>query len=226
MLDWPAFGNALWAVSDQLGIRPEWQLPVLSMETGGTFRPSIMNPDGCVGLNQFCPGTYEHYVNVPVSTYQTWLPSQQLAGPILNYWRNALRYGSIRSSTRLMLAQLGQTLLARAPALDSIIFRAPSREYTDNGGFDTGRKGYIAVQDLANAMARQARSPVVLDALARAYALRPSERPRDPVYGDDYVLVSPPILRSSGAPVVLMASALALAAAAGYAASARRKFAR
>ena len=33
-LDWPAFGDALWKVSDRLGIRPEWQLPVIALESG------------------------------------------------------------------------------------------------------------------------------------------------------------------------------------------------
>ena len=58
-LDWPAFGDALWTVSDELGIRPEWQLPVLSLETGGTFDPGAVNTGGCVGLNQFCLGRFD-----------------------------------------------------------------------------------------------------------------------------------------------------------------------
>src|SRR5271154_4544373 len=131
MLDWPAFGDALWKVSDQLGIRPEWQLPVLSLKSGGTFDPSICNAGGCCGLNQFCPVSYG-YVPVPMDEYRTWTASQQLAGPILNYWRDAMKYGPIRSSTRLMLAQLGQGLLRTAPSLDSVVFRSPSKEYTSN----------------------------------------------------------------------------------------------
>ena len=218
MLDWPAFGNALWIVSDQLGIRPEWQLPVIYLETGGTFDPSITNPHGCVGLNQLCPATYPGYVSVPVSVYRTWPASAQLAGPVLAYWRDALKYGSIRSSTRLMLAQLGQGLLATAPSLDSVVFRSPTQEYQQNAGFDTAGKGTITVQDLADAMARQVSMPMVQAALAQAYAMRPGERVSDPVYGDDFLFVRPPapIRRSTGMGGALLAAA-AVAAAAGYA---------
>jgi hypothetical protein len=225
-LDWPAFGNALWAVSDQLEIRPEWQLPVLAMETGGTFDPATVNPYGCVGLNQFCPRTYGAYVQTPVDDYRTWTASAQLAGPVLAYWSKALHYGPIRSSTRLMLAQLGQGLLARAPTLGSVVFAQPSVEYRANAEFDVDQKGSITVQDLARAMGRWARSALVLDALVRAYALRPAEQPRDPVYGDDYEAPSTPIVqppdRSTGVFAATVV-ALAIAMAGGYAAYGTRR---
>jgi|GEM_PF-2124271 len=229
-LDWPAFGDALWKVSDQLGIRPEWQLPVLYLETAGTFDPAIMNPDGCVGLNQFCqaPGTYKRYVSVPVSEYQTWTASQQLAGPILNYWRDALQYGSIRSSARLMLSQLGQVLLKTAPSLDSVVFRSPSQEYKSNSSFDASNKHYITVRDLANSMAGRARTAAVQNAIAQAYAMRPGEKPRDPVYGDDYVdfsRVTPPASPPNGAPVAVLGVALLAVIAAVAADEARARFA-
>jgi len=186
VLDWPFFGDALWKVSDQLGIRPEWQLPVISLETAGTFDPAITNPGGCVGLNQFCPSTYSRYVSVPVAQYRAWPASRQLAGPIFNYWRDATRIAPIHSAVKLLLAQLSQRLLRTAPALDSIVFAAPSTEYSANSGFDTSRKGYITVQDLANALSPRARSVDVRDLIARAYSMRPGERPFDPVYGTDF----------------------------------------
>ena len=225
-LDWPTFGNALWQVSDQLGIRPEWQLPVLGLETGGTFDPAIMNQNGCVGINQFCPQTYPGYVSVPVSQYRTWPASAQLSGPVLAYWRNALKYGPIRSATRLMLSQFGQGLLAAAPALDSVVFQSPSQEYVQNAGLDTAHKGSITVQDIANAMSRQAQSPSVVDAISRAYAMRPTEKPRDAVYGYDYMSpspspfpgVTPPARPIGTSPVLVTVGALAMTAAAGFAA--------
>lgn len=167
-LDWPAFGEALWKVYDQTGIAPNWQIPVLSLETGGTFDPAITNPDGCVGLNQLCSTTYPRYVNVPVSEYRTWSASRQLAGPVLAYWKNALSFGKIRSSTRLMVAQLGHALLRTPASLDRVVFRSPSIEYKSNSGFDTQKKGTITEQDIANAMARQMTRASVKDAIAKA----------------------------------------------------------
>jgi hypothetical protein len=200
-LDWPAFGNALWLVSDRLGIRPEWQLPVIYLETAHTFDPAVMNSGGCVGLNQFCPSTYSRYVHVPVNQYRTWTASAQLSGPILAYWRDALTHGPIDSAARLMLAQLGQGLLATTPAMNSVVFSAPSAEYSQNAGFDTTRKGYFTLQDLADVLAKQARAPEVQEAIGRAYAMRPNEVPSE---GYTFSLVDPPTTRSGGAVATLV----------------------
>lgn len=233
-LDWPAFGDALWRVSDKLGIRPEWQLPVISLETGGTFDPAIMNPGGCVGINQFCPSAYSRYVNVPVDEYRTWTASRQLAGPVLNYWRDAAAaYGPIRSATKLMISQLGHALLKRAPTLDSVVFASPNREYVANSGLDLSKKGYITVQDLANSLAPRARSQAVREALGRAYAMRPGERPYNPVYGTDFgfaeaglELLRPPLQPPSVGGFFTAVTVLTLTAAAGYGAYRARPLAR
>lgn len=222
MLDWPAFGNALWTVSDELGIRPEWQLPVLSLETGGTFDPSITNPSGCVGLNQFCPGTLEQYVAVPADAYRGWPASAQLGGPIRAYWRDAARYGPIRSGARLMLAQLGPALLAGTPSLGRSVYAAPSAAYAQNSGFDTAGKGYFTVGDLADAVARASEAPAARQALALAYAMRPGEWPRDPVLGEDWRPAAPRRLPAS--PIAPLVGAIVLGALAGYAAHERRRF--
>jgi hypothetical protein len=229
MLDWPRFGDALWSVSDELGIRPEWQLPVLYFESGGTFDPSVANAIGCVGLNQFCPTAAgpSPYLPVPPAQYRAWAASDQLAGPIRAYWRDASRYGPIRSATRLELAQLGPALLARARSLGSTVYAAPSAEYAGNRGFDAAGKGYFTVFDVADAMARASAAPAVRTALARAYAMRPWERPSDPVFGNDWSTtrpIAPP--RLSIPPSVFTAAAVGvLAAAAGFAALERHRFA-
>jgi len=222
-LDWPAFGDALWKVYDQTGIRPEWQIPVMSLETGGTFDPAICNPSNCCGLNQFCGSTYTHYVHVPISEYRTWLASQQLAGPVLAYWKDALNFGKIRSSARLMVAQLGQGLLRTPASLERVVFRSPSIEYKSNSGFDTQKKGTITEQDIANSMARQVPRASVKDAIAKAYAMRPGEVVRDPVYGEDYGGggVTPPVRRAASstswiAPVLVVGTLLGGGAALAY----------
>ena len=206
MLDWPAFGNALWLVNDQLGIRPEWQLPVIYLETAHTFDPSIVNPGGCVGINQLCPSTYSKYVHVPVDQYRAWPASKQLSGPVFAYWRDALTRGPINSAARLMLAQLGQGLLASAPDMNSVVFSAPSAGYQQNKSFDQAGKGYFTVQDLANAVAKNANAPAVQDAIARAYAMRPGNE----------IVTPPSVQRGSAKTFLLSLTAGALIAASGY----------
>lgn len=224
-LDWPAFGDALWLVSDETGIRPEWQLPVLSLETGGTFDPSIVNSIGCVGINQFCPSSYPRYVHVPVREYRSWSASMQLSGPVLNFWRNAVAaYGPIRSATKLMLAQFGVPTISKP--LTGIVFSAPSREYQANCptcpcGLDPACKGYITVQDVANTLSRQARTAKVREAIAKAYTMRPEERPFDPVYGLDFGGESPieiinPPTRAGPGKVLAAMGVITLAGAAGF----------
>jgi hypothetical protein len=223
-LDWPVFGAALWAVSDATGIRPEWQLPVLYLETAATFDPAIVNRSGCVGLNQFCPGTFENYVPVSVEEYRKWPASMQLSGPILKFWRDARKFGrSPRSATRLMLAQLGRALLSVPPSLDRVVFRKPSEgcgapsksAYCGNALFDVEKKGFITEADLARAMSQMAQKPQVKDAIAQAYAMRPEERMRETVFGEDYERVTPPTQRKQPSMLFVAGMVLTLVSVAG-----------
>lgn len=206
MLDFPEFGSALWKVNDELGIKPEWALPVLWLES--KFNPAATNPSGCAGLNQFCPSTYSHYVGVPVEQYKQWPASSQLAGPIYDYWRDALRSGRIDSAARLMVAQLSHNLLSTTG--DGTVLTAPSAEYYANAGvFDPTGKGYFTLDDIAGVLAYDLKQPAVQDALSRTYAvrLRPPSSPRI-------------------GPVFVTMGALALAAGAAYGAHRAQRFAR
>lgn len=210
-LDWPAFGNALWMVSDRLGIRPEWQLQVLNLES--SLNPSSVNSGGCVGLNQLCPSTYPNYVNVPVNDYRKWTASAQLSGPVFAYWRDALTNGPINSAARLMVAQLGQRLLSTAVAPNDTVLAAPSPGYAANSGLDLSHDRRITVQDLTDMMTRQARSPAVQEAVARTYALRPNQIP-----GEDFsfALVDPPLIKSKAGVVAATVGVIVIVAAASY----------
>ncbi len=54
----PRFGTALVALCERLGLIPDYLLSVMSIESAGTFDPSIRNPDGgATGLIQFMPQT-------------------------------------------------------------------------------------------------------------------------------------------------------------------------
>lgn len=73
----------LWAVANSLGADPRVLGLILFEESG--MDPGAWNSFNCVGCNQFCPGTYEGYVNVPREEYVTWSMAQQL-DPVGHYW--------------------------------------------------------------------------------------------------------------------------------------------
>lgn len=189
-LDFPASGAALWSLFDRGGPRPEYVLPVLYSESG--FSTSITNDIGCVGLNQLCPP------NVP-DGYASWSASQQIAGSVAPYMMALVaRYGPLRSGTRVYQANflpatlptartLASTLAVRGSAADvcSGCHLSQAAVYAANPGLDWQRKGSIVLGDLAHFIARAAAAAPVQSAIAQTYALRPGDRPHDPVYGED-----------------------------------------
>lgn len=55
-----AFINKVKAVSNHLGINPNWLMAVINFESAGTFSPSVENhTTGATGLIQFMPNTAE-----------------------------------------------------------------------------------------------------------------------------------------------------------------------
>jgi hypothetical protein len=70
--DW----QALWTWATKLGTTPDVIGITLFEESG--MDPGAKNSIGCVGLNQFCPGTYEYWVNIPANEYLILSMAQQL----------------------------------------------------------------------------------------------------------------------------------------------------
>lgn len=203
-LDWPATGQALWALSDATGgmLRPEYVIPVLWNESA--FDPTIVNSIGCTGVNQQCPP------NVP-SGYASWSASQQISATAGPAWRaDIAKYGPIRSGTKLYVANLYPAALAHASTLDSMVTNNAS-VLDANPGIDRGHKGYISVGDMGYLIAKAAALPQVQSAIAQAYALRPGESPHDPVLGEDYAVPG-----SSWRTVVGASLMIAAAAGAAY----------
>lgn len=50
-----AFADKVNSISGKLGIEPDWLMFLMDWESAGSFRPSIENSFGCIGLIQFCP---------------------------------------------------------------------------------------------------------------------------------------------------------------------------
>lgn len=180
-LDFPAFGQALWALYDSSGIRPEYALPVLYSESG--FSTSVTNSIGCVGIGQSCP-----FANNLPADYASWSASQQLSGMVGPAWKaDIAKFGPIRSGTRLYQANFLPATLATAKSLSSVLAAKGGNVYLANAGLDYTHKGAITVSDLAHFISLASGHAAVKDAVAQAYALRPGESPKDPVYGDDFL---------------------------------------
>jgi hypothetical protein len=89
--DW----QALWSWANRLGTTPQILGLLLYEESG--MDPGAQNASGCVGINQYCDGTYEYFVNIPKDQYLQLSMAQQLdyVGP---YWASKPAGGL--SSTR------------------------------------------------------------------------------------------------------------------------------
>jgi hypothetical protein len=87
--DW----QALWNWANKLGTTPEVIGITLFEESG--MNPGAKNSIGCVGLNQFCPGTYEYWVKIPAEDYLTLSMAQQLdyIGP---FWQSKPSWSTAR----------------------------------------------------------------------------------------------------------------------------------
>jgi hypothetical protein len=189
VLDFPASGDALWGLFDQGGPRPEYVLPTLYAESG--FDPSISNTAGSpnYGINQASPELIASYGGTDVPTYLTWPASRQIATVVVGMLRDLSRtYGALRSGARVEQANFLPATLGKVGALDGVLTRFPEAAYTANHDLDSQNKGTITVRDLARFVGTAAKSSAVQSAIARTYELRPNERPRDPVLGEDFGL--------------------------------------
>lgn len=221
MLDFPAFGQSLWALYASTGIRPEYILPVFWLESN--FNPGIVNGIGCTGIFQLCP-----LPGRPVPPgFSSLSASQQLNGYGISMYRNTvLTYGTIGSATRAYQANILPSTLATARTLDSVLahrgssVRIPQSTLTEaavynaNAGLDADHNGAITVRDLSVKMRQYLAYPQVKAAIAQAYAVQPSQSPvADPAFGTDFAEPPP----GSGWPVKDIALVIAAAAAVGVA---------
>jgi hypothetical protein len=189
MLDFPAAGEALWAIFDAGGPRPEFVLPTLWAESG--FEPSIQNLAGAsnFGVNQATPGLISSYASTDPGTYVTWTASQQIATVVRGMLLDLVsKYGPLRSGARVEQANFLPSTLSTARSLDAVLTRFPEAAYQGNVALDTANKGTITIRDLAAFLTRGAKQSGgrVQAAIAQTYDLRPDERPREMVLGDDF----------------------------------------
>jgi hypothetical protein len=194
MLDDAAY-QEFWTIFDQTkSVRPEYLLPVLQIESG--LDPSVQNRQGYDywGLNQIA-GTELARRGIDRHDYVTWPASRQLREIVLPYLLGQEKaFGPLRSGTRVYQANFYPKSLKTAKDMASVILTAPPRPcvphdtnaYCANKGLDVGQKGTITVGDIGTFIGHAMGYKPVQDALARIYALRPTEERHDPVTGEDY----------------------------------------
>ena len=183
-LDFPAAGAALWRLYDATGIRPEYALSSLWVES--SFNPAADNGAGYYGLNQE-NGGYLSQNGIDPDDYKTWPASAQIDHVVSPSWRSMIAsVGQVpHSGARLEQMNFLPATLKTTRSLTDTVTAAPSAYYRDNAAaFDPLRSGKITVQGVANFVSRSI--PHIQSAIAQTYALRPSEAPKDPVYGTDF----------------------------------------
>ena len=183
----------LWQIFDQTGVRPEYLLPTLWVESG--LNPAIQNLQGApyYGINQ-ASGSWLQAHGIDPQQYLTWPASQQLSQVVLQYalgWPKPMLSGTRVEQANYLPATINGAPgwpAARYP--DDVVVRSNQSEY--NAGLDRGNKGYITVADISAFVSKAV--PHIQNDLLQTYALRPSEVMQDPVLGTD------PYLRGGPAP--------------------------
>jgi hypothetical protein len=183
----PGAYTALWELSDAIGLRPEYLLPVLAYES--SFDPSADNGAGYYGINQES-GDQLQAMGINPQDYKTWSAGQQIRTVVAPRYKDLVRrFGPIESGAKAYQGNFLPETLATAKSLSSVLASRdndPYHWYRDNPTLDVNKDGFITVGDLADLVTREAGDPFVKDAIARAYALRPSESPRNPALGTDF----------------------------------------
>ena len=179
--------DELWKLYDVSGVRPEWVIPMLYLESG--FDPSKPNAAGAphYGIAQDY-GPYLQRHGIDPATYVTLSAAEQLRTIVAPRIAELARsYGPLRSATRVYQANYVPGTLKTTPGLSSVVAWRGTPAYRDNAGLDVTRDGAITVSDLAWWMDNRARQPEARAAILRAYELRPNETPANVVYGTDFV---------------------------------------
>jgi hypothetical protein len=149
----PEFREKLQGIAARNGWDADAIAAVMSVETGGTFSPSIRNQSsGAVGLIQFMPSTAAA-LGTTTADLAAMTATQQL-DYVEQYLRRTL------GSRRLSLRRVDYYLAVFWPAaigepMTEPFLRAPSRAYEANAtAFDSEQKGYITPADLDAPLAR------------------------------------------------------------------------
>jgi hypothetical protein len=178
---------AVWGLYDKTGIRPEWLLPTLHIESG--FDPSLPNAAGSpyYGIAQNGLRDITAAGAADAADYLTWSAEDQLARVVTPYFARLVKLeGPLRSAIRVYQGNYLPGTLRTARLLISVIAVRGTPAYNENRVLDPLGQGAVTVAGLGLVVGQHAATPDVQAALAMAYAQRPTERMASIVYGQDY----------------------------------------
>jgi peptidoglycan hydrolase-like protein with peptidoglycan-binding domain len=165
----PEFRAALWEMADRNGWNVDAIATVMSIESAGTFSPSIKNPYGsATGLIQFTENT-ARILGTTTAELARMTAIEQLAY-VEKYYKNARISASARPVDYYVV------LVGKLPGLGIGTQVVSDADYAVNKGLDADRDGVITVSDLQTVM--QQRASAAHGARVSADPL--SETPTDP----------------------------------------------
>lgn len=210
-LDFPATSEALWSLYDTCGVRPEYVVPVMWVESASdpnrdrVFQQGIQSLAGLDywGLIQ-ANGKWLRGRGIEPKDIKSWPASREIREVVQPWLCEKVRtYGRLKSGIRVYQSIFYPASLKYAPGLDDHIVDAPAGgcpdinaepkafwrdPYCANRLFDADKKGFITPADLGRKLQGGALpAEQVKEALTQLYDWRPAEKMQNPVYGGDFI---------------------------------------
>ena len=138
----PEFLRQVEGVASRVGAKPEELMGVMSLETMGTFRPSVANPDThATGLIQFMPRTAQG-LGTSIGELSRMTPAEQLPW-VEKYLSQPAYRGRVGTLEGLYSAVLPGHIMGP----DEVMFRPGTAAYNANKWLDTDHQNGISVQE-------------------------------------------------------------------------------
>ncbi|OLE54143.1 MAG: hypothetical protein AUG51_09935 [Acidobacteria bacterium 13_1_20CM_3_53_8] len=141
-----AFKDKVVQIASDLGTNPNFLMAVMSFESGGTFSPSVKNAagSGAVGLIQFMPPTAKGLGTSTAALAQMTAEEQlDFVAKHLKPFKNRLKTIEDAYMAVLMPSAIGK-------GSNHVLFRKPSKAFTQNRGLDVDKDGVITVGEAAD----------------------------------------------------------------------------
>lgn len=138
-----AFISKVIAVSNRLGINPNWLMIVMYFETRRTFSPSVKNPNStAVGLIQFTTAGASAIGTTPAK-----LATKSAVDQLDDVEAYLSTYkGKLTDLYQLYLAVFSPAYLGRPDA--QAVYKSPTQQYTANKKLDIDNDGIISVGEI------------------------------------------------------------------------------